>query len=321
MIDLSYSMWHRTLGYSYFAMDVDYVEIRNNQPVAVIEASLCTPRYPNCDGPAGVFNRFLRETRGFQFEVAYWTAQWLNVPAYVICLDPNKNNPFENIHILSLKNGSSINTNLQGYYDFIKGLPYPSDFFTSEELKLPYLIEKLRERYPGMGFYPYFRNKQAWLNDYRLRRHQILERHIRERPQSNQSPDLPVKGETTQDRPVAYEKLRSQLNLPYVNINWVEWRKESKEQLIGRPAAIIKTNLLTNPTNFKDEAESLYNVFINSEEAGWWTIIAEKMLLKWYFVVYTVTNGRIGNRFYAWRSDRRSKIMDRKEYSEFIKSL
>jgi len=48
MADLAYSAWHRTLGYSFFAMDVDFVEIRDDKPVAVIEASRCTPNHAWC---------------------------------------------------------------------------------------------------------------------------------------------------------------------------------------------------------------------------------------------------------------------------------
>ena len=112
------------------------------------------------NGTAGVFNRFLRETGGFQFEVAYWVARWLNVPAYVVCLDPQSDDPYYDIHILSLQNGKSVNTTRQGYTDFIQGLPNNTGLFTGEVLEMPDLLQKLRECYPGISVYPYFQNQR-----------------------------------------------------------------------------------------------------------------------------------------------------------------
>ena len=49
MAVLAYSRWHRTLGYSYFATDVDSAEVRDGQAVAIIESSECTPSYLRCN--------------------------------------------------------------------------------------------------------------------------------------------------------------------------------------------------------------------------------------------------------------------------------
>lgn len=36
--DLTYSNWHRTIGEQYPTLDIDFIEVRNNEPVALIEA-------------------------------------------------------------------------------------------------------------------------------------------------------------------------------------------------------------------------------------------------------------------------------------------
>ena len=319
MSDILYSLWHRTLGYSYFAMDVDYVEIRNNMPVAVIETSLCTSSYRNCDGEAGVFNRFLRETGGFQFEVTYWVDKWLKVPAYVICFDPQADNPFNKIHMLNLQNGESLEITNQEYHDFMSRLPNHKEWFPDIVLDLPSLLEKLHGRYPGIDVYPYFQNKQKWLGDYQRRQQEITNRIERVRPSNIPKPKrYPVKGETTGDRPKYYDILRNKLNFPFVNINWVEWRKDSPDQRIGRPAAIIKTENLANSSEFEARAKEMYTAFIASQESRWWSTIAEKMVLNWYYVVYVTNSHKMGDKFHVWRSDGASRIMNQASYVEFL---
>jgi hypothetical protein len=87
-------------------------------PVAVIEASECTSSYPTAGGTGGVFNRFLRETGGFQFDVAWWVGKWLGVPSFVVCIG----DPDNKVHILSLANAYEVSvTNLE-YVKFINDL-------------------------------------------------------------------------------------------------------------------------------------------------------------------------------------------------------
>lgn len=322
MSDILYSLWHRTLGYSYFAMDVDYVEIRNDDPVAVIETSLCTPRFSNCKGEAGVFNRFLRETGGFQFEVTYWVARWLKVPAYLICLDPNDIRHLDNIHVLNLNNCETVELTYKDYQKFIKGLPDQKEWFSAISLDLPNLLQKLSESYPGIKVYPYFRDKQRWLRDYQTRENEISNLIERLKPPIVHNPNnFSVKGETTGDRPRDYDILRNSIDLPYVNINWIEWRKDSANQKIGRPAALVKTERISVSSELNVDAIKSYAAFIASQESSWWTNIAKKMLIRWYFVVYTTENNEIGNKFFVWRSDGANRVMNERDYKKFLMQL
>ena len=143
---ITYNNWHRTLGYSYFAMDIDFIEIRNDKPVAAIETSLCTTALNN---PKAVFNRFLKETNGFQFEVLYWCSKWLDIPAFIVCDDEignfKSNSPVFNI--LSLNTGESIKLRKKEYIEFLNRLPNYSHYFKGEKLDLPELLEKLKNNY------------------------------------------------------------------------------------------------------------------------------------------------------------------------------
>lgn len=323
MEELSYSLWHRSLGYSYFAMDLDYVEIRDDQPVALIEASLCTPSHPTCSGERNVFNRFLSETGGFQFEVVYWSARWLGVKAYVVCMKKLVDDPNGDVEILSLANGEWVTTDIEGYKQFINALPDTNGMFSNIELDLPSLLEKLAEKFEGIRVYPYFKDKKSWTEDYLLRMKELSEKSPRNRIPKSIPEQHPVKGETTGERPKDYEILRSEIELPYVNINWVEWRKDNSKQKIGRPAVIIKTMPVYfsgdgfNPKKFQDIAEKGYAAFKNSREPVWWDNIAKRMAISWYFVAYPIIQN-IGEHFKIWRPDGKQQLYTEQEYTEWI---
>jgi hypothetical protein len=328
MANLLYSGWHRSLGYSYFAMDLDSIEIREGAPVALIEGSLCTTAYPECDGQRGVLSRFLGETGGFQFEMAYWVAHWLNVPAFVMCMNPLQTSMVQSdIHILSLSNGETMRTNLAGYVQFIQNLPALPSPLQVPPLSLPDLLEKLQRSFEGIGNYPYFsRLKRArWLEDYELRLQEIANRQGRHPSRINTPKNFGnfrVKGETTGQRPEDYEIIRQRIDRPYFHLDWVEWRKDNLSQTIGRPAALIKTVVVEEPCDFEVVAEAHYRNFVASSESHWWSNVASQMLVRWYFVVYSLTpQSYMGQRLSVWRDDGRGHIFDQKNYAAWIMSL
>jgi hypothetical protein len=328
MADLLYSGWHRSLGYSYFAMDLDSIEVRKGTPVALIEGSLCTIAYPECGGQRGVFSRFLGETGGFQFEMVYWVAQWLNVPVFVMCMNPLQNGMVQgDINILSLSNGETMRTNLAGYIQFIENLSALPSPLQAPALSLPDLLEKLHRFYEGIDRYPYFSmpKKARWLEDYKLRLQEIANRKGR-RPSRKDTPknfgNFRVKGETTGQRPEDYEIIRQRIDRPYFHLDWVEWRKDNLNQTIGRPAALIKTVVVDEPCDFEVVAEAHYRNFAASAESQWWSNVASQMLVRWYFVVYSVTpQGFIGQRLSVWEGDGTGHIFDQKNYAAWIMSL
>ena len=328
MTNLVYSQWHRTLGYSYFAMDIDYIEIRNDLPIALIEVSTCTSSIPTCEGPHGVFNRFLKETGGFQFEVSWWVAKWLEIPAYVVCMDNNKNR----IHILSLNNGNSCSMSTKDYYQFIALLEDLSLWKTdcqlnSPQLSLEDLVRKLALKYPGIKRYPYFKDRAKWQRSYEKRLREVSEREIRRRRQSNDPPPIfPVKKETTGERPDEYDKLRSAIPGDFFNLQWVEWRKDERTETIGRPAAILKTVGIKK----EDWTDSLivekFNSFVASKEHIWWSECARRMAVRFYLVYFeTINNGSsMGNKFVVFtkhKGDYVSKTFSTSEYRKWIASL
>ena len=65
----------------------------------------------------------------------------------------------------------------------------------------------------------------------------------------------------------------------------------------------------------------MYRDFINSEEAQWWTTIAERMVVSWYFVVYSTDGDKINNKFHVWRSDGVSRKMNRADFAGFLTKL
>lgn len=328
MADLLYSRWHRSLGYSYFAMDLDSIEVRNGTPVAVIEGSLCTTTYPECDGQRGVFSRFLGETGGFQFDMAYWVAQWLNVPAFAMCMNPLQNGIVQaDIHTLSLSSGETMRINLAGYVQFIENLPALPSPLQAPPLSLPDLLEELHRSYAGIVNYPYFSRpkKASWLEDYELRLQEIANREGRH-PSRRDTPknlgNFRVKGETTGQRPEDYEIIRERIDRPYFHLDWVEWRKDDLSQTIGRPAALIKTVVVKEPCDFEVVAEAHYRNFSASAESLWWSNVASQMIVRWYFVVYSMTlQGFMGQRLIVWREDGASHVFNQRNYASWIMSL
>ncbi len=328
--ELAYSLWHRSLGFSYFAMDVDYIEVRNNAPVALIESSLITKRQPTCKD---VFNRFLQETGGFQFEIAFWVSRWLNVPAIVVCMNPYKDDsdsfpPAEPIHLLNLHTGQAIETDLSGYKKLLGELPTVSSLFNEPELKLPKLLDKLRQEYPGISNYPYFNSPEQWNTAYQARVKEVVNRVPRRKPtQFNNAPDAPVKGETTGERRTDYSDLRETISGDVFNLNWVEWRKDRAGEKIGRPAAIIKTLQVSPSDDFVSVAETAFNTFASSKEYVWWSTIAAQMLVPWHCTAYELTrDGRtkeFSGNFAVWSNVQPNSYqrMSVEEYAQWIKHL
>lgn len=290
MEEIIYSYWHRKLGYSYFAMDLDFIEVRDNIPVAVIETSLCTWRHDECHK---VFNRFLGETGGFQFEVAYWCAKWLNVPAFIVCDDNIGNfksgSPLFNI--LSLNTGELKRLSKAEYQIFLNELPEYKKFFSGKELTLHELLEKFGKDFVSMNKYPYFnkKNREKWQEDYELRCKEIDEgiqaKHLKK---VSNTQNIPIKGETTGERVKDYIKIRNTMSGDYFNLEWVEWRKEDKGQKIGRPHGLIKTIGIkaNSDKEYVELSESAYRDFIKTKEKIWWDEVANRMKVDWYFVAY-----------------------------------
>lgn len=323
MSDLFYSAWHRTLGYGYFAMDIDCIEIRNNHPVGVIETSLCTQWYRNCDGVKGVFNRFLQETGGFQIELAWWVAKWLDVPAFVVCLGDTDGK----IHILSLVNGTLIIISEMKYLNFLNklGSDTPSEYeitLIKNPKTLPELLESFKTHFPGIKRYPYFSNLTKWMEIYKKRLHEVNEEIPRDKPANTRIPNnSDVKKETTYTRPNDYLNIRSKTSVDYFNLHWVEWRKDSYRDLIGRPASLIRTILATNIEEF----DALEKAFRTEKEFCWWNNCAEKMNIPFYSVYYnsdsiSSENGTFKVFEYS-KEIQQVKIYNRKEYTIFICSL
>ncbi len=287
MAVLAYSRWHRTLGYSYFATDVDSVEVRDGQAVAVIESSECTPSYSRCDDTDGVFNRFLRETGGFQLDVAWWVGKWLGVPAFVACVG----DPDGRVHVLSLANGQETSVTQQEYVEFIDDLNRKTNVLeqtlTASAKPLEDVLESLRLSYPDVARHPYFKNNTQWKKDVALRLLQIQNRVARTPPSTPPTTArYPIKGETTGARPDSYWALRSRSKQPYLSIEWVEWRKESMQQTVGRPAALVKT-VPMEPTALNDEAAvSVFDRFSTKDEFKWWLTCANTLVVPAYLVIY-----------------------------------
>ncbi len=287
MAVLAYSRWHRTLGYSYFATDVDSVELRDGQAVAVIESSECTPSYLYCNGTNGVFNRFLRETGGFQLDVAWWVGKWLGVPAFVVC----GRDPDGRVHVLSLANGRETSVTQQEYVKFIDDLSDGNNALEKTLItnasSLEDVLKSLRSGYPDVARHPYFKNNIQWKRDTALRLLQMQNRVVRTPPGTPPAtPRYPVKGETTGGRPDSYWALRNRSKQPYLNIEWVEWRKDSAQQTVGRPAALIKT-VPMEPAALNDEAEvGIFDRFSSGDEIKWWLTCAKMLLVPAYLVVY-----------------------------------
>lgn len=316
---LEYSHWHRTLGFGFFAMDIDSIEIRDGSPVGLIEVSSCTPAHPKCSGENGVFNRFLRETGGFQIELAWWTAKWLEIPAFVTCIG-EKNGQ---ISVLSLTNGRMTVVSEEEYVDFLGNFGCTEIYRTLTEDPLPLneLLELLSPSFPGLSAYPYFKNKDKWTKEYLIRINEVQRREKRKRPIKYSVPnEIPVKRETTNKRPSDYLAIRSKINRPFINLEWVEWRKEKPGDLIGRPAALIKTSPLHSHDSLNQEAELAEANFKSTPEYSYWICISQKLLVPFYSVHFSFEM----DFFYVFKydiNDIRSRIMTLEEYKNFVCSL
>lgn len=313
---LAYSRWHRSLGFSYFAMDIDTVEFRSGRPAAVVEASEVTAAYPMCDGPYGVFNRFLRETGGFQLEVAWWVAQRLGVVPYVLCVDPTT---AERVVVLSLASGRVTEMSTHEFISFLVGLPDREE--TGRTLTLPELVESLQGRYPGTRAYPYFADQESWRRDYGRRIEEIRSGYVRNRPAPGSPPPFPVKGETTGQRPRTYDDYRRGVSSePFITIDWVEWRRDDGAGRIGRPVAMIKTEAVSS-----DEAgvaAEAHRRFFQSDDKVRWDDVAAGLGVPWYFTAYAVDEvGRIGDRLSVLRHDGDVREFDRSSYGRWITTL
>lgn len=308
-------------------MDVDFIEIRNGLPVAVIEVSLCTPSFSNCKGQQGVFNRFLQETGGFQFELSWWVARWLDIPAFVVCVG----DPDMHIHILSLRNGQTLSMSIQDYSRFICSVGSNShraeQYLLENALGLDDLVQLLKRDFPGMGRYPYFSRHKEWTHDYQIRLHEVRNRLPRQRPKSTiEPPNFPVKTETTGERPSDYMKMRSRLSGDHFNMQWVEWRKDPHTPAIGRPVAIMKTLSIEDNRWTDNHIATALTSFAKSAECGWWHECASRMAIRFYFVVYeTKERGTIiGNKFKAYTfhdGEFKSKEFTEAEYRRWLCSL
>jgi len=329
MAVLAYSRWHRTLGYSYFATDVDSVEVRDGQAVAIIESSECTPSYSRCNGTDGVFNRFLRETGGFQLDVAWWVGKWFGVSTFVVC----GGDPDGRVHVLSLANGREASVTQQEYVKFIDDLGCKTNALektlTATTRPLEDVLEFLRLSYPDVARHPYFKNNTQWKKDVALRLLQIQNKVARTPPSTPPTaPSYPVKGETTGGRPESYWALRNKSKQPYLNIEWVEWRKESTQQKVGRPAALIKTVPMESAALNDEAAVGMFDRFSAGDELKWWLTCANTLLVPAYLVIYEwqPATDLIGDCFFVFDmagvdSAKQPQKMNQQGYRSFVCSL
>lgn len=329
MAVLAYSRWHRTLGYSYFATDVDSVEVRDGQAVAIIESSECTPSYLRCNGTNGVFNRFLRETGGFQLDVAWWVGRWLGVPAFVVC----GRDPDGRVHVLSLANGRETSVTQQEYVKFIDDLSCNTnaleETLTASTTSLEDVLKSLRPDYPDVTRHPCFKNNTQWKKDVALRLLQIQNRVARTPPTTPPTaPNYSVKGETTSGRPDSYWALRNRSKQPYFNVEWVEWRKESSQQTVGRPAALIKTAPIEAAALNDEAAVGIFDRFSSGDELKWWLTCAKSLLVPAYLVIYEWQPAAdlIGDRFFVFDmagadSEKQPQKMNQQSYRSFVCGL
>src|SRR5699024_7074870 len=98
----------------------------------------------------------------------------------------------------------------------------------------------------------------------------------------------------------------------YINLEWVEWRKDFRSQSIGRPAAIIKTVLITEKDNnsilsdalFLNMANEEFGKFKETDEFMVWGNISKKMCVDWFFVAYSLDGKEIGpsSNFKVWKN-------------------
>jgi len=111
--DLSYNKWHRTIGDSYYMIDLDCVEWRSNKgTVAIIERALDMQKYPL---------EQIIEYKKFELTVASEIAEKLKVPAYLVFYNPQLTE-FK-IYIIQQNNAQFYKTmNDTDYADFLRKL-------------------------------------------------------------------------------------------------------------------------------------------------------------------------------------------------------
>ncbi len=116
--DLTYNLWHYTLPRDCYAMDIDFIEMRNIggklTPVAIIET-----KYKNAE-----------DIKDYQREVLLSIAEKLDLPCYVVYhrIDIIKNRGdiigfnVGSFEVLNLRTGKTKIYNPKEYENFIKNL-------------------------------------------------------------------------------------------------------------------------------------------------------------------------------------------------------
>lgn len=91
--DYKYSNWHRNVlpeliekGRICYCTDIDWIEWRNNKPVAMIECRRAIGFLKTCDD---VIEHFLKLNHGFQFEVYARIAYMSKIKAYIVAIKDN----------------------------------------------------------------------------------------------------------------------------------------------------------------------------------------------------------------------------------------
>lgn len=292
-IDLRYSQWHRLLGYSFFATDIDFVEFRDKAPVGLIETSTPTPRYST---PEDVLRRFLCEMRGFQFDVAWRVAHRLGVTPYAVVYSNVKAPwlpPMMQFTALKLSTFETRQFATEDFTDFLVRLPDDSEFFQKKPMELAEVVDLAKKRYPAFGkTYPRYESGSSetiWLRN--LSDIETREAKGIPRPQATGMPPIrPVKGETTGQRDKTYINWRASLPGAWINIDWVEWRKERIADKLGEPVAIVKTCLLERgareltPTDY----DAALKRFIDSEsrQVELWKLVSSRLRVPAFVVVH-----------------------------------
>lgn len=106
--DLSYSQWHRTLSGKCYALNIDWIEIRGNKIVAVIEDKDDRGNLP--DWKKGIFLKI---------------ANALNVPAYLVfhnCCRRSDHKELWKFRLIDLRTNKEKIMNEKEYRNFIENL-------------------------------------------------------------------------------------------------------------------------------------------------------------------------------------------------------
>lgn len=107
--DLTYSQWHRTLGDNYPTLDIDFIEVRRNEPVAVIEVKY-----------------YLGEFSTWHKSIYVKLALALGVPLYFVkhnCIEDTQSDPSTWFFIVEdIFEQTTQRYNLEQYTAFLQGL-------------------------------------------------------------------------------------------------------------------------------------------------------------------------------------------------------